>query len=240
MLLPFLKFPVVRKNASRTNNNNNYKDSFFLPILKLFQHLLPRLALVSNTSSNHSSNKSSPFFIPLAKLLGPNKANSGYVPLSLRLEIVKVLSTISITANNIAINTDELTNLNYQKIVLPLLCTLNAKNEIQVDECSYDLEQVIPHLTNLGKHQIWLEMTTDTSSCKQLIPLLYHLMHCLYDEDSVIHRGSFQALKTFIDVVCNQVDASNEHDTIANNPWINVLSTSIVPFIKQGTIISMK
>lgn len=171
--------------------------------------------------------------MPLAKLLGPNKENSGYVPLSLRLEIVKVLSTISIMANTTTINTDA--NLKYQKIVLPLLCTLNAKNEIQVDECSCDLEQVIPRLTNLGKHQSWLEMTTDTSSCKKLISLLYHLMHCLYDDDNVIHRGSFQALKTFIDVACNQVDASDEHGTIANNPWINVLSTSIVPCIKQGT-----
>ena len=32
LLLPFLKFSVVRKSASRTNSN--YKDSFFLPIFK--------------------------------------------------------------------------------------------------------------------------------------------------------------------------------------------------------------
>ena len=64
--------------------------------------------------------------------------------------------------------------------------------------------------------------------------LLCHLMHCSYDEDSVTHRGSFQTRKTFIDVAYNQVDASDEHDTIANNPWINVLSASIVSCVKQG------
>ena len=50
--LAIFEIPSCKKNASRTNNNNNCKDSFFLLILKLFQHLLPKLALVSNASSN--------------------------------------------------------------------------------------------------------------------------------------------------------------------------------------------
>jgi len=218
LLLPFLKFPAIRKNSAR--GNNSYEDSFFLPILKLLQNFLPKLE------------NSAPFFIHVSKLLGPNKANAGYSPL--RLEIVEVLSTISIKSNTSTITTDEFTIKKYHKAVIPHLQTLNSKNEIQVDQCSYDLDQVIPCLTSLGKHQTWLEMTVDTTTCKQLIPLLYHLLHCLYSDDSVIHRGSFQALKTFVDVAYNQVDSLNKDDNIKNNQWINVLSTMLVPCIKQG------
>ncbi|GMH64213.1 hypothetical protein TL16_g03915 [Triparma laevis f. inornata] len=138
----------------------------------------------------------------LSKLLGPIKSKQGVTNFGVRSGIVEC-STKAVGPENQA--------------SLDLL-DLNSRSSKYVEE--HDFNKVLPILNKLGSPSGWRSYDDD----REALPLLFTVLHYIYDSDGVLSRGASKAVKAFITF-------SGE---TKSEIWLRVLETSVLPVMKNG------
>jgi U3 small nucleolar RNA-associated protein 20 len=211
LLLPFLS-PVRR--ISEVDQLN---------VIGILSSLFPRIG--RQTARSH---------LPaLSRLLGPYKGRRGISSLAVRKSVASVIQTIPNFPG-------ERNDLEAVAIVTVRLCAVHSK---RVDEI--DSDEVVSALSELGtadkSSKGWLHIsgTLNEASPTILSPLISSCFHFLYDEDGVVSRAAFQALKSLI--LCAAVEAKKEDIVTVQrepsenpNTWVKLIETSVVPVCRSG------
>jgi U3 small nucleolar RNA-associated protein 20 len=169
----------------------------------------------------------------LSRLLGPYKGRRGISSLAVRKSVASVIQTIP----NF---TGERNDLEAVAGVTVRLCAVHSK---RVDEI--DSDEVVAALSELGttdkSSHGWLPLsgTPNEAGPTILSPLIYLCFHFLYDEDGVVSRAAFQALKSLI--FCAAQETMNEDRVTVQmepsetpNTWMKLIETSVVPVCRSG------
>ena len=174
------------------------------------------------------------YFSSLSRLFGPYKAQCGITSLAVRKSIALVIEAIAGAGVD-----------NKLQPVAKLTMRLCALHSRRVDEIDYDV--VLAALNDLGttdRSQGWLgicgaHMSVEEADPTILSPLMCLCFHFLYDEDGVVSRASFKALKTLIS--CAAQEATNELSAEGQkalsetpNKWVKLIETSVVPTCRSG------
>jgi U3 small nucleolar RNA-associated protein 20 len=170
------------------------------------------------------------YYEHFAQLLGPSKAKPGIVSIPVRQAIASVVNKIGQNGNTSVANISG---------ILGQLCKPHSN---RVDEMDFDA--VIPALNSLGNTEDdsdWLSLskTVDNDSeydTKLLSPLVFTCFHFLFNEDGVVSRGAFRALKSLIQVASVQAGFSSEGSQagLSDNTWVALLERCIVPAVRAG------
>jgi len=215
LLVPFLS-PDRRPNEQEQMN-----------VIEILSAIIPRIK--GEAALAH--------FPSLSRLFGPYKANRGIHSLAVRKSLASVIHTIAKAAPG--------DKLQHVADLTVRLCSLQSK---RVDEINYD--EVLAALNDLGTadpSKGWIGLCgTGAPSSKEeadptlLSPLICLCFHFLYDEDGVVSRAAFKALKTLITCAAHEAnpelgvawqDASPSGMVDA---WVKLVETSVVPTCRSG------
>ena len=197
----------------------NAAEADQLNVLNILEALMPKVGF--EAGSVH--------FEKMALLLGPVKGKSGITSPALRIGIAAALSKVPQKAQSEAKKVSE---------TLESLCKTHKK---RVDEMDYDV--VIPALVNLAESKSdssWLALATTTDSgpaTKLLSPVLFTCFHYLFNDDGVVSRGAFKALKVLIHLAAENADFDKERQQDIDTevgPWDTLLEKYIVPAVRTG------
>lgn len=217
LLLPFLNFNVRLRDSNQSD------------ILGILRNILPRIRKTSALTHLQS----------LARLLGPNKSNSGISSLDARQRIIACIEALTEHGDDHAITC--------LAKVTGALKDLAASHPKRVDECNFD--KVLPILNGLGKtsseDKTWMyyisadiidsneneeKVLDDFDFIKTLFPLMFYCLHMLYDQDGVVSRGSLKALKTLV----NTARKESSRDRSNADRWLKLIESSLVPRLLVG------
>ena len=186
-------------------------DDVKMNVLKIIQSFIPMMKS-EDILLMHSD---------LSKLLGPDKSKAGMINAQLRQELVQIFFIIA----------DKIDDCPSFKDVATALKDLNAWNTKRLDE--HDFDAMLPVLTGLASNEDnsyhWLHFANEDAN--NLVPIIYHCFHSLYDSDGVVSRGSFKALETFVSIACNKAKNGQTDMTCT---WLKVLQTVFVRCIRSG------
>jgi U3 small nucleolar RNA-associated protein 20 len=195
-------------------------DTDRLNILGVLDAMIPKLPSATLVS----------FYSKLSSLLGPKKAKAGLNSKEVRLLLASVFETLSSTGYP---SSGRATGI---------LMELSAVEANRVDEVDYD--SVVPALSKLGdsnSSEHWLGICQDEGESEPtiLLPLIHSLFNFLFDEDGVISRGAFKAIKDLIGLAAAQFGLGPEmsHDTVLDptqEKWRRLLEGCIVPMTRSG------
>ena len=210
LLMPFLDF-------------NTHKESNQWDVLSILKSVLPRIRKINALSHLQS----------FANLLGPNKANIGISSLETRQKIIACIEAIHEHENNHV--------MNCLQRVTRALSDLAASHPRHIDECNFD--KVLPILNGLGsgsegdktwKYYAQDEKTEDPKAgydhVRTISPLIFYCLNMLYDQDGVISRGAFKALRVLIHTVKTELDS----ETDVCRRWLRLIESTLVPRILTG------
>ncbi len=148
----------------------------------------------------------------LSDILGPTKGKSGIESISVRKEVSRLIEIIGMK------NSDLLDIAN-------TVTKLNAINSRRIDEM--DFETIIPELNNLGKDDAGCQWDfLGTGNPYKLAPLVSTCFYYLHNEDGVLSRASFNALRALINVSWNKATE--------DELWIKLIESLIVPPTRSG------
>lgn len=210
LLIPFLE-------QGRCGN-----DIDQLNVLRILRVLVPK--------TSHEAG--SLYFQQLSRLLGPGKTGPGLASMPVRKEIVSVIHEIQRKIDTASIQISG---------VLEKLCRSHPK---RVDEIDYD--SVIPALNSLSEVESdtsWLSLSKlvreDSSryDIKLLSPIIYTCFHFLFEDDSVVSRIAFRALKTLIVLAAKEAGLpaeKSDRNLTASEQCGMLLERSIIPLIRNG------
>lgn len=201
LLIPFLDFG--KKCNERTR----------LDVLGILRSVLPDIGHDSAISHLQT----------FARLLGPNKSNSGIRLIEVRQGIIGCISAIAQNPSEDSLSLQNVVNV---------LQNLNASNPKHVDEWDFDL--LLPVLNGLGKssisHYSWQSLSKFLDKSKSglqiLMPIVYSCFHLLHDPDGILSRGAAKALAELVSF------AAAERAT--NSSWQRLVETSMMACIRMG------
>lgn len=151
-------------------------------------------------------------FCRVSEVLGPYKGKSGIESITVRKEATALLQIVS---NGIP---------SLQDIALKSL-RMSAIHSKRIDEV--DFETIIPELNLLSSHDSgceWQRLGGDDPM--KLLPIINICFHYLYNEDGVLSRASFNALKV-VACVASKCAASNKS-------WLKLVESLVVPPSRAG------
>lgn len=170
------------------------------------------------------------FYSKLSSLLGPKKAKPGIASKEVRLLLASVFETLSRAG------------FPSSERVTGILMELSAVETKRVDEVDYD--SVVPALSKLGDSnsaEYWLGLCQDEGNSEPtiLLPLIHSLYNFLFDEDGVISRGAFKAIKDLIGLAAAQLGLGREmpqEDLLdsTQEKWKRLLEGCVVPMTRSG------
>ena len=214
LLIPFLDFNLNSKESSQSD------------ILGILKCIIPRIRKAS--ALNHVQS--------FARLLGPNKSSSGMSSLEKRQNIIGCIAAI--------VEHDEDATTECLTKVVAALYDMAASNPKHIDECNF--EKLLPVLIGLGKTdaegKTWTYYTIPSNSAKNvnldngfdaiksLYPLIFYCLHMLYDEDGVVSRGAFTALKVLVNTARHESLLTTH---FAKN-WKKLIESCLVPRLIVG------
>lgn len=188
-------------------------------VLNILEALMPKVGTIAG--STH--------FEQMSQLLGPMKGKPGIVSPMLRRGIAATLSKAPQEAQSEA---------NKVADVLQQLCKTHKK---RVDELDYDV--VIPAVVALSDSESassWLALATTAESgpdIKLISPLLFTCFHYLFNDDGIVSRGAFKALKNLIRLAAEHADFDAERvegDQSEAGQWDTLLEKYLAPAIRMG------
>lgn len=151
-------------------------------------------------------------FGTLSDILGPSKGKSGMESITLRNEVSRLIEILGSKNSSIAGIANKVTKL-------------NAINSKRIDEL--DFETIIPELNELGSDDAgcqWEVLSVETPN--NLSPLVSTCFHYLHNQDGVLARASFNALKTLISVSWRKCRE--------NDLWTKLIESVVVPPTRSG------
>ena len=159
-------------------------------------------------------------FWRLSSVLAPYKSRVGIEMLSIRSSIATLIDKAAAKNENF-------------KAVSTIVVTLSKVNKTRVDEI--DFESVIPELLALAKidksEGTWDSIYTSSGSNPSLlVPVINVCFHFLHNEDGVISRASFNALKALILEASTRACDSNENAKV----WIKMVESALIPLSRAG------
>ena len=169
--------------------------------------------------------------IRIARLLGPHRDNPGIQSMEVRLMIVAVLKVIASNCNN---DLDA---------IMDALEQMNTVNVEYLGEPNF--EKMLPVLNQLGKtdgagswkslYESSADRPEDESSSIDhamiALPLLYHCLHSMYSTDSVIRRGSFNAVKAYIQTASDISKGGTDESKLK---YTKVVEGGVMPLVRYG------
>ncbi|GMH64994.1 hypothetical protein TrST_g9673 [Triparma strigata] len=141
----------------------------------------------------------------LSKLLGPIKSKQGVTSFGVRSGLVDCSSKAVGEATQASKDLQD----------------LNSRSSKYVEE--HDFNKVLPVLNKLGSPSGW----KGYSDARDALPLLFTVLHYVYDGDGVLSRGAFKAIKAFVSFAGQMKE---------DGGWLRVLETSVVPVMKNGIV----
>ena len=211
------------------NIDRKISEDSLCDVLKIISRIIPHVTI--DVAMTHLQT--------VSKLLGPKNTGPGLTSLSTRQLIASVIESIANCSNgNIAL-----------KLVAQNIEDLSAAHPKHIDEHNFDL--ALPVLNSLGngpdKQNSWVYIAkmqplnenetfsiSRNDGVKVLIPLMYNCIHFLYDDDGVISRGSFNALKMLITTSAEQAKEHQATKSEYGDIWTKLIETSLVPCLKKG------
>jgi hypothetical protein len=168
-------------------------------------------------------------FATLSNTLAPIKSKPGIKSLLVRHSIASLIDIIS--------------NVEPQlRDVAKKLMKLTAIHSKRIDEIDFDT--VIPELNALGKTGDtcdWVSLCGKTDVNPSLLtPVISSCFHFIYDEDGVISRTAFNALKAVVTVAASKVGTGNKVNENGGGEcqivkdWIRLIESSVVPLARTG------
>lgn len=159
-------------------------------------------------------------FWRLSSILAPHKSRVGIEMLPLRSSIATLMDKAA------ASNSDF-------EVVATIVVKLSSVNKTRVDEI--DFERVIPQLLSLAKEDksegTWGSIFEGSGlNPTLLVPVINICFHFLHNEDGVISRASFNALKALVVESSSHI---HHHDESANG-WIKMVESSLIPMSRSG------
>ena len=189
-------------------------DQDHMNVMEILSALIPRI----------EGEAALPYYAALSRLFGPYKSHRGITSLAVRKSLASVIETIAKAGPE-----DNLPKIAGSCV---RLCAIHSK---RVDEIDYD--EVLAVLNELGSDassEGWLGLCgTHDVDPTVLSPLIGLCFHFLYDEDGVVSRAAFKALKTLISCTARQVNSENSTSE-SNEAWIKLAETAIVPVCRNG------
>lgn len=168
-----------------------------------------------------------------ARLLGPSKAKPGIESMQVRQAIAGVVHKLSLKYSSKA-----------EKVANVVLCICKPHRK-HVDEMDFD--KVLPAIQDLGNSDSdsnWASFSIGhadegptEADVKALSPLIYSCFHLLHNDDGVVSRGAFRALKALISLAATQAALSSDAqdgNVEVKNEWIMLLERQMVPVIRVG------
>lgn len=211
------------------NIDRKISEDSLCDVLKIISRIIPHVSIV--VAMTHLQT--------VSKLLGPKNTGPGIMSLSTRQLVASVIESIANCSNgNIAL-----------KLVAQHIEDLSAAHPKHIDEHNFDV--ALPVLNSLGdgpdKQNSWVYIAkiqlsdqnetfsiSRNDGVKVLVPLMYNCIHFLYDEDGVISRGSFNALRMLVTTSAEQAKEHEEKKSEYDNVWTKLIETSLVPCLKKG------
>lgn len=195
------------------DNRRGIADGDKLNVLDILDRIITKVP--AEFSADHYS--------VLAILLGPSNAKQGTTSRDVKRALASVLDNLTASSFTQARNATK---------VLVDLCAMSAK---RVDEMDYD--RVIPALSSLGDNLSdfsWSKICkTDGYEPSILSPVLCACFNFLYDEDGVVSRTAFKALKTLIVLASDRAGQKDERSEEALK-WKKLLEGGVVPLTRSG------
>lgn len=181
------------------------------------------LGILKSTVTQLDASSIRSTFFALSNTLAPTKSKPGIKSLSVRHSITSLIDVIS--------NTDPPLRDISKKLV-----KLTAMHSKRIDEIDFDT--VIPELNTLGEigdNCDWLSLYGKTDSNTSLLaPIINICFHYLYDEDGVISRTSFNALKTVVLLAAGKVKESESNECHPATDWTKLIESSVAPLARTG------
>ena len=160
-------------------------------------------------------------YVKLSKLLGPFRTTAGITAKPIRAALAGVLEVLVDTSYNIAIP------------VVRVLQELCATSDKRVDEVDFDV--VIPALSDLSDDSpnptSWANLYKQDPTI--LLPLVHGCFHLLFNEDGVVTRGSFRALKALVELASVRSSDSSASEE-ERGRWVKLLEGSVIPLTRTG------
>ncbi|KAL3923302.1 MAG: hypothetical protein SGILL_001732 [Bacillariaceae sp.] len=167
---------------------------------------------LSSISSHLEPSAAHSLFSDLSGTLGPYRSKEGIKNLQVRHGIASLMDKL----------TSENTHL---KDISSLLVRMTALDKKRVDEM--DFETVIPALNVFTEQELggsWVSLCSgELSSPLDLTPLINSCFNFLYDEDGVISRACFSALKVLVAAAGRGADE-----------WTRLVESVVVPLTRFG------
>ena len=146
---------------------------------------------------------------PLSKCLGPVKNAAGIENLSTRQRLAATVFDLGKKIGPAF------------ELVGNAVVDFNSTSKRRVGERDFD--RLLPVLNNLGENDGagWVHYAQSpkdsNNSISSILPLIFCAMNALYDDDGVINRGSFAAIKALLNI-------DDEH----------MIATTVMPIVKNG------
>ena len=165
------------------------------------------------------------FYGKLAIFLGPYKAKAGIGSREVRKSLASVLDRLAASSYSAARAVTR---------VLVDLCAISTK---RVDEMDYD--RVIPALSGLGdstSDSFWFGLSKVNFGTEPslLLPVVQICFNFLYDEDGVVSRTAFRALKSLVVLASVSNGQRDDQSDDENKKWKKLLEGCVVPIIRSG------
>ena len=199
LLIPFLE----------PGRSTHEKD--MLNILAILSVMIPKVKALASLSC----------YASLARLLGPQKNQSGIKSPQIRQSIASVIQAIA-ACNNDNTMVEQVSNM------LGRLCSTHSK---RIDEPNFDeLLPVLTSLSDCSSEYGWVALAnlSGAGELSLLAPLIFTCFHLLFDQDGVVSRGAFNSMKMLIQ--CASA-TTTERDCIA---WVKLMESLVLPTVKTG------
>ncbi len=159
-------------------------------------------------------------FWRLSSILAPHKSRVG-------IEMLPLRSSIAVLIDKAAARSPDF------KVVSNIVVNLSSVHKTRVDEI--DFETVIPELLSLAKLEksegTWGSIYANSGSNPSLLsPIINTCFHFLHNEDGVISRASFNALKALVVEASSRIHHANENA----EAWIKMVESSLIPVSRLG------
>lgn len=176
------------------------------------------VGILKSTLSQVMEEKRTEIFESISSILAPIKGKPGIESLSVRHGIASLVDSIATV------------DCRY-RMIASKLNKLTAMHSRRVDEMNFEV--VIPELSVLsrgGKDCGWLSLCLDQhdSAPSILNPLIATCFHFLHNEDGVILRVSFNALKALIRLAATKATED------PGNGWAKIVESAVVPLTRAG------
>jgi U3 small nucleolar RNA-associated protein 20 len=164
-------------------------------------------------------------FQTLSATLAPVKSKPGITSLSVRHSISSLIGVLG------DINQD-------LGAIAKKVMKLNSLHSKRVDEIDFGV--VIPELMALcedGDGCDWVSLCGKVDPNPTLLaPVISACFHYLHNEDGVLSRASFNALKTLVDVASSRIGTGEEtdQDRVSMGGWTKTIESSVVPLARSG------